>query len=195
MRTVYALSASLIVILAVALVPVLSQEAKPEKPADDVMQKWMELHQPGAEHKWLAEQVGEWKVEGKMWQQGISEPTAMSGTSSVQLLHDRYLHEEATMGEGEMEMKHTGYVGFNQGNKQYQAIYFGNFGTGLKVMDGKRSGDTLTFTCTMDEPELKLKGSSRVIIARESKDKYTVTMFEKFNDKPEYKSMELIYTR
>jgi hypothetical protein len=191
MRMFYAF----IAILALAIVPVLSQEAKPEKPADDLMQKWMELHQPGAEHKWLGELVGEWKVEGKMWQQGVSEPTAMNGTSTLALLHDRYLHEEATIGEGEMEMKHTGYMGFNQGNKTYQAIYFGNFGTGLKVMDGKRTGDTLTFTCTMDEPELKLKGSSRVIVKREGASKYTVTMFEKFNDKPEYKSMELTYTR
>jgi hypothetical protein len=184
-----------IAILALAIVPVLSQEAKPEKPVDEDMQKWMELHQPGPEHKWLGEEVGEWKVEGKMWQQGITEPTPMSGTSTITLLHDRYLYEEATLGEGEMQMKVNGYTGFNQGNKTYQCIYFGNFGTGLKVMEGKRTGDTLTFTCEMNEPELKMTGSSRVIIKREGASKFTVTMFEKINDKPEYKSMELVYTR
>jgi len=196
-RFVYTLCASAMLILCISLIPALSQDAGGEKKDATPQDAWAKLSQPGPQHKWLAEEVGDWNVEGKMWMEGAKDPMPFKASSKIKMVYDRYLHEEYT-GEGEMGMLGFGLFGYDNSNKEFQALWTTNMGTAMHVMSGQLDEKTGKLSMSAEWTEAGMGGmkvKSRVISTRKTKDEIAVEVFDTYGDAPEVKIVEMTYTR
>lgn len=194
-RILMSFAAALVVTLVAGLVPVLSQEGK-EAPEDPMAR----LAAPGPQHKLLAEDAGDWTIEGKMWmpEGDTVVEIPMKGKSTMKMVYDRYLHEELTLGEGEQAMKVQGFIGFDNSAQEYQCMYISGMGTSMQVYSGSydEKTKTMTFNLTWTDKGMGgIKRKSRVVSTRKSTDEAKMEMFETFGDQPEMKVMELNYKR
>jgi hypothetical protein len=122
------------------------------------MMACMEAGTPGAEHKRLAADVGEWTSECMMWMAPDTEPLKSQGTSEVTTILDgRFTHVEM---EGDMmgqPFKGYGLYGFDNVAKKYVSTWIDSMTTGIMTGDGKASSDgkTITWTYTGNCPLTK----------------------------------------
>lgn len=197
-RLMTTIFAALMLTLAGAFVPVASQDAKNRAEGDDPHAAWAKLQQPGPEHKALAEDVGDWTIKARYWPAAGAPAIDMAGTSKMSMIFDRYLYEEYKLGEGEQAFEGRGYIGYDNSNKEFQAVYFGNDGTWLHVLSGHADGKTNTLTLSGEWVEKGMGGAKvkqRVVSTRKSKDASTTSLFMQIGDKPEWKMVEMEYTR
>lgn len=186
---------SLAAALAVTVVAAFAQDAGKD---EDPHAAWQKLQQPGPEHKALAEDVGDWTIKAKYWPEAGAPAIDMAGTSKMSMVFERYLYEEYTLGEGEHAFHGRGYIGYDNSNKEFQGVYFGNDGTSLHVMTGHADGKTNTLTLAGEWTEKGMGGAKvkqRVVSTRKSKDESVTSLYFAMGDKPEWKMMELVYTR
>lgn len=195
-RLIISCSAALMLTVVAGLVPVLSQEGK-EGAAEDPMAA---LAQPGPQHKMLAEDAGDWTIEGKMWmpegEKVVEMP--MTGKSTMKMVYDRYLHEELTIGEGEQAMKVQGFIGYDNSAQEYQCMYISGMGTAMQVYSGSYDEKTKTLSFSLswtDKGMGNMKRKSRVVSTKKSADEAKMEMYETFGDQPEMKVMEMTYKR
>jgi hypothetical protein len=189
MRYVCVLCAGLLIGLSVSLV--LSQDDV--KPVD--WRKWSEFHAPGDEHKWLAEDAGEWEIRAQMWQPGAAEPQEIVGTSKMTMLWGRYLKEEYSFGEF---MPGVAILAYDNGGKQFKSVNVVNVGTDIPVFTGQRSDDGKSLTLTTEYVDRGMDDTTirnRVVIIRTGDDKRVKQVFGKIGDQPERKMWEMTYTR
>lgn len=199
-KFVWTMTASLLVLLAIGLAPVFSQEGGEEAPPED---PWAKLHTPGEEHNWLAEEAGDWEISGKMWgpgEDGKPVETAVKGSARLKMMFDRYLAEEMTItiGDSGVEMKMIGLIGYDNSAKEFSAMYVGNMGTGMHVFKGQRSNENKVITLSAEYVEKGLgdmKIKERLTNTRKSKDEALLEMWGTYGDMPEMKMMEVTYTR
>jgi hypothetical protein len=191
----FTLFAGLLAVLLLGLVPALSQDGEEES----LMERWTKLAQPGPEHEWLAEGVGEWTVTQRIFMPGADEPSfEVPGVATRKMKWGRYLYEELTMGQGEEEANAVSYTGFDNGAREFKSTTLGIMGTGIDVLSGTRSDDGKTVTLTSERVEKGLdnmKIRTRFVITRKSSDEQLVEYFNAFGDAPESKAGELIYKR
>lgn len=194
----FTFSASLMLILMLALIPALSQDGMggdEEPPAED---PWVKLNEPGEKHKQLALDAGDWDIAAKMWIPGMEEPMEMKGKATIKMMYDRFLHEEFTLGEGEHAMHGFGYMGYDNSNEEYVAMYCGSNQTGMQLLRGVESKDGKTVSLKGEWVEKglgNLKVKQRVDVISESKDKTVVEIYSAYGDDPEAKVIEMTYTR
>lgn len=203
-RMMITLTAALFVTVLGGLVPVLSQDmgGKAEPEAKDPWAAWTELQKPGEPHKMLAESVGEWTIEGKMFHMDGEKVVEMpaNGKSTMKMLWGRYLQEEMAVEcpMMKMTMNMRGYIGYDNSAKEHQCVYFGDMGTELRVFKGTfdEKAGAMTFSAEWTEKGMgDMKRKSRVVSAAKSKDESTVTIYETMGDNPEFKMMEMTYKR
>ncbi len=183
--------ASVLVVVLVGLVPVLSQDGDAEE------EKWAKLRAPGEQHKWLAQDVGDWTLTGKMWL-GPDQTIPLKGKSAVKMVFDRYAQEDYTLGEGPMQYKGLGFVGYDNLNEQFQALYTGTSGTGMHVLTGQLNADKTVLTLTGQRPQKVLGGvvhKEKVVITRKSSDETLVQMYEASGEEEMHQTIELTYKR
>ncbi len=199
-KFIWTMAASVLVLLAIGLAPVFSQEGGEEAPPED---PWTKLHTPGDEHKWLAEEEGTWEISGKMWNAGPDgKPVevAVTGSARLKMLFDRYLTEEMkiTLGDTGVEMKMIGLIGYDNSAREFSAMYVGNMGTGMHVFTGQRSDENKVLTLSAEYVEKGLgdmKIKERIKNTRKSKDEVLLEMWGSYGDMPEMKMMEVTYKR
>jgi hypothetical protein len=123
---------------------------------EEMMKRWAESMTPGAEHKMLAECVGTWDAEVKVWMKGPgSEPTVSKGTSENKMvLGGRYLQQDVTSEMMGQPFAGTGFTGYDNVKKKYVGFWIDNMGTGMSTMDGvlDKDGKSLTTWGKMDDP-------------------------------------------
>lgn len=196
-RFAYTMCAALFVIVCANLIPALSQDMGGEKKEGDMHEDWAKLQQPGPEHKWLAEEVGDWTIEGKMWMEPGKDPMPFKATSKITMRFDRYIHEEFK-GEGEMPMQGFGIFGYDNSNKEFQGLWTSNMGTSMHIMSGQLDEKTGKLTISGEWTEKGMGGmkiKSRVVNTRKSKDEVLVEVFDTYGDNPEMKIVEMTYKR
>ncbi|CAG0962016.1 hypothetical protein ANRL4_00729 [Anaerolineae bacterium] len=196
-RFTYTVCAAMFVLVCANLIPALSQDMGGEKKEGDMHEEWGKLHAPGAEHKWLAEQVGEWNVEGKMWMDPTKDPMPFKATSKITMSFDRFIHEEFK-GENEQSMHGFGIFGYDNSNKEFQGLWTSNMGTSMHIMSGQLDEKTNKMSMSGEWTEKGMGGmkvKSRVITTRKSKDEAVVEVFDTYGDSPEMKIVEMTYKR
>jgi hypothetical protein len=196
MRNIAMIGAAVVLLLTgMGIGQAMSQEGGAEDPAGGE-QDWMKLHQPGEEHKALAADAGEYDIEARMWMGEAKDPIVVKGTSKQTMMFDRFLFEEFTIGEGEMEYKGRGYMGYDNSNEEYCCCYFGSGETALHVLTGQRKGDTTELTGQWTEKGMGgITVKQRVVVVNKDKDTTFTTIYGTYGDAPEVKHMELTYKR
>lgn len=108
--------------------------AQEKPPMDAEMQRLQQILMKGmaprAEHERLAQLVGRWDAEVKMWAAPDAEPTKLTGVAENRMiLGGRFLMSEATIGEGDMKGESMTILGFDGRNEWYTAAAYDAYGT------------------------------------------------------------------
>jgi len=172
-------------------------DMSPEEQA--MMQAWQEYATPGEHHLQLAKNVGEWQIDGKMWNAPNTEPELFNGTSHIKaVMGGRYFLEKID-GSEFMGVPFEGHSVFGYDNltQTYFVYFFDNMGTGVSQYTGTPSGDGKTIHYTVQMPDI-MSGkyiTARAVDTQISDDKGTFTMWNTGPDGAEFMSMEIVATR
>jgi hypothetical protein len=173
------------------------EQMSPEEQA--MMKAWMEYATPGEHHQKLAQRVGEWTLDGKMWNEPGSEAEPFEGTSKIKpIMGGRYFIEEIE-GPGFMGMPFEAFSVFGYDNltKTYFTVFFDNMMTGVSRYEGTPSGDGKTIHYTADVPDV-MSGQYKKVRATDTmlnKGHFVFTMYDTTPDGDEFKAMEIQVTR
>jgi len=172
-----------------------------EEKADDqeMMKKWMAYATPGKMHKSMKYFAGKWDAATKYWMKPGDKAMEAKGTKAVakMIMGGRYLktHTKGKM----MGQEFTGLslLGYDNFNKKYVGIWIDSNGTGLFPYEGAldSSGKVRTDTGTWDDIMSGGKHDVRMVTTIVDDNTYQFEMFMKYPNMPEYKSMEMVYTR
>jgi len=138
-----------------------AKDAKPGKDApsvnvEEMTKKWMAAATPGAAHKALESQAGEWDIASKMWMPGSEEaPTETKGTANTKwILGGRFLQSDVTSEMMGMPMTGLGITGYDNFKKKYVTFWIDSLGTAMYTAEGTAdaAGKVFTYHGKMDEP-------------------------------------------
>lgn len=207
LRTRMRAAVSLLAVSAVMFL-VSTQVASQEKPANtdpgadamaEMMAKWREINAKGPEHERFKESVGQWETQTLSWVAPDTKPMVSNGTAEFRLILDgRYL-EQVFQGEcmGEPFIG-RGIEAYDRIKKKYISIWMDNMSTSVLVLEGTadESGRVITCLGKADDPLTGQKDKVVKSVARQiDKDKLIFEMYDRLPDGPEYKCMEITYTR
>ena len=180
-------------------------KAVPDMNDPAMMAKMMELAQPGAQHKLLAELVGTWDYTTKMWMAPGAPPMETKGKAVREaVLGGRYFiaHASGPMempgADGKMqnfEFKGMSVDGYDNVKQKFVSTWIDNMGTGIMISEGTYDPASKTFTYhgTM-EMVPGMKSEMRETIKVVDADHHTFSFYEMRGGK-EALTMELNYTR
>lgn len=170
--------------------------AQNEVSEEEMMKAWMEALTPNEEHAWLAEMVGEWTYEQKIWMEPGGEAQITQGKSTkTMLLGGRYLRETFSGSSMGMPFQGEGTTGFNNVDKQYYFSWIDNMGTGIMNGSGERDGNSLTVISTSPSMSGQGHDTFRSVTEVVNKNKHTLTMYMVGEGDEEVKWMEIVFSR
>jgi hypothetical protein len=106
-----------------------AQEPDPEQ-MRELMERSMELGQPGPAHEHLATLAGNWDINMTMWSQPGAEAVEVSGSStSEMILGGRFLMQTTTIPEGMFAGESVAIIGFDRRSDEYTMIGLDTIGT------------------------------------------------------------------
>ncbi len=156
---------------------------------------------PGEAHKVLADIKGNWKTVSQMWQTAGGKPETSKGTSSFKtILGDRWLQQEfkgMAMGKS---FQGVGMVGYDNVKQKYITNWYDSMSTALTQSEGDFDATTKTFKDkgNMSSPIAPSKTQAfRSEWQMVNKNKMVFSMFgsDPVAGGPEFKMMEIVYTR
>jgi hypothetical protein len=172
-----AVLAAVIVLAGVASVQAQSTQ-KPTPPTqEDMEQAVAETAQPGPIHAQLMKRAGKYTTTMTFSAPG-TEPQQSTGTATLKpILGGRFLEEEnsgESLGQPSAGLRVYGY---NNGSKQYEAIWIYNGSTAFLVLDGSSDdhGKTVRYTGAFIGPDGS-KQTLRVIVEQQDADHFVVRL-------------------
>lgn len=183
-------------------VPVVSQDnatASSTPDFNEMMAKWAALNAKGPEHAKLAQMVGTWDTETKMWMAPGAPPTVSHGTAEFRLILDgRYL-EQTFRGEvfGQ-PFEGRAVEGYDRIKKKYVSTWIDSMSTGFFISEGTTdaTGKVCTYYGKSHDPLTGELDKMMRSVAREVDANTAVfEMYETRAGVGEIKSMEITYKR
>lgn len=124
------------------------------------LQRWMDACKPDFHHAKLADWIGKWDTETKVWMAGPDAPPMSSpGTAECSwLMENRWLKTESSgemdFGAGKMMVKGFGLMGFDRYKNKYVGSWCDSTTTCLLRFEGNfdRTDKNLMLFGSMDEP-------------------------------------------
>ena len=163
-----------------------------------MMKKWMEYATPGKFHKSLEYFTGKWDAVTRYWMKPGDKPMKTTGTAVAKMIMGgRYLK---TQNQGKMMgMEFTGLsiIGYDNYNKKFVGTWIDSNGTGMFPYEGTldASGKVRIDTAIWDEIITGGKHGVRMVTTIVDKNTYKFDMYMKYPGAPEFKSMEMTYSR
>jgi hypothetical protein len=187
------------------------QDADPKKPpTPEEMAKMMEAYEaagkPGDQHKALSSLVGKWDQKIVCMMPGMPK-TENAGTAEYKsILGGRFVVEEMN---GKMSMptpdgklaerEFNGFqvMGYDNTQKQYQALWCDSMGTGMFTSTGTAdaTGKVITYEGIMKDVMTPQGRPWKMVITVESADKHVMDMYDAFDGKTLTKMMTVTETR
>lgn len=172
-----------------------AQEHEKEMSAEE--KAWMEYMTPGWAHEMMAKSVGKWNTKSTFWQYPGAEPMMSEGTSEAEMIlggrYFRAFHKGNVMG---MEMNGINLMGYDNMQKQFNAIWIDNMGTGIATANGKYNEETKSIEMkgTMVDPMAGGEVEYRQVLKMIDDDNHLFEMYM-MADGNEFKSFVMTYTR
>lgn len=170
--------------------------------ANQMMQAWMRLGQPGPEHKAMADLVGTWDHEQTHWMYPGAEPSHANSTAEVEsIFGGRYLIERlsGTMEhEGqEFQWEGMGLFGFDRLEEEHFFVWIDSMSTMAIVARGNAdaTGNVVTYHSTMTNPVTREPMKVRTVQTRNADGTVLLEMYELLGTDTWFKNMELRSTR
>jgi hypothetical protein len=157
------------------------------------------MSKTGPEHVALKKMVGEWTVAESMWMGPGAQAMTSNGKATVsEVLGGKWVRQDY---QGQMMgQPFTGMLlsGYDTVEKKYVATWVDSMSTMMGILKGESSdgGKTITYTSRMEHcPMTNGPVDMRYSVTSDSDDRFTMVCFQKFEGQPEFKAMELVYTR
>jgi hypothetical protein len=179
----------------------IAQESMDQKAQQELMAAYMELAQPGKEHKLLASLEGQWNMEIKVWTSPGMEPMLMTGKAeNKMILGGRFLLTTSDGGEGDMYTETHTLTGFDRRHKKYTTVGYDTWGTYYATAAGTsdESGRTITMYGEDRDPIIGKTQKYDMVLHFIDENSYRwEVIFKDFrtpNEEP-FKMLEILYTR
>jgi hypothetical protein len=151
---------------------------------------------PDAEHARLVSMCGVWDVEMTFWFQPGRPGVTTKATSTIRPLFDGLFIEEKI--EGTLNGKSfttLAWTGFNTATKQYEATRIASTNTIRVAETGAYDEKTNQFELKADYPFAGDTWRQRTVIEPRSPDTMIAVSYLSFGKVPEWKGVEIKYTR
>lgn len=158
----------------------------------------LEAGMPGPHHKYLDPLIGEWEGMFKIWMEPGAEPMISRGTAKREwVLDGRFVHEiiEAEMDWG--SFRGMGYLGYNNVDGQYEAIWMDSTSTGIYFETASYDPDKKVMTSrgTYRDPASGKVYNSRGMMDMSNPDRHVYLAYMTGPDGREFKSFEGVTER
>jgi hypothetical protein len=196
------LAVALVVVFALCACAQEKPQGGPPPPPDmqKMMQEYMKMGAPVAEHQKLAQMAGEWITHSKMWMGPGAPPTETPPGRHVgeMILGGRFLRVTETGDMMGMPMEGWGIMGYNKTRGEYQMIWVDNMETPMYYAAGKAdsTGNVITLLGKVDDPMTGARDKDVKYIYRFPSDGTVIfEMWDSSGPGTFYKSMENTYTK
>jgi hypothetical protein len=165
-----------------------------------MMQEYMKMGAPVAEHRMLSRLAGQWTSTSKMWQGPDAPPmqTPPGTHSGEMIMGGRFVRFTETGDMMGMPMEGMGIMGYNKVRGVYEMLWVDNMETPMYYAAGKpdSSGKVITLMGKVDDPMTGERGKDVKYIYRFPSDSTVVfEMWDSTGPGKFYKSMETTYTK
>jgi hypothetical protein len=151
---------------------------------------------PGPEHARLTAMCGTWDVEMTFWLKPGAAGLATKATSAIRSLFDGLFVEEKIEGAlNGAPFTTLAWTGFNSSTHQYEATRIASTNPGRIVETGGYDETTRQFELKADYPLAGDTWHQRTVIQPVSADAMIATSYLSFGKVPEWKAVEIKYTR
>lgn len=124
-----------------------AQDAQDSAAQAAQMEAYMELMQPGPEHKLLETMAGSWNLKVTIWMQAGAEPMIFEGTAEqVMILGGRFLESKFAAGDGPFATQGLTILGFDRRYGEYTSVGFDTWGTYFVTAKGSYDPKSKTIT-------------------------------------------------
>jgi hypothetical protein len=151
---------------------------------------------PGPEHARLTAMCGTWDVEMTFWFRPGGPGVATKATSTIQpLLGGLFIEEKIEGALNGTQFTTLAWTGFNTETHQYEATRIASTNTARISETGGYDEKTRQFELKADYPLAGDTWHQRTVIQQTSADTMMATSYLSFGTVPEWKAVEIKYTR
>lgn len=148
------------------------------------------------EHARLIAMCGTWGVEMTFWSKPDAAALTALGTSTIQsLLASLFIEERIEGVLNGTPFTTLAWTGFNTGTRQYEATRISTTNTARIAETGSYDEKTKQFELKADYPLAGQTWHQRTVIEPISAEKMLATSYLSFGTVPEWKAVEIKYTR
>ena len=152
--------------------------------------------QAGPEHARLTAMAGTWDVELTFWFKPGAPPVTTKGTSTIRsILGGLFIEEKIEGTLNGTPFTTLAWTGFNTATRQYEATRIASTNTIRIAETGSYNEQTKQFELKADYPFAGDTWHQRTVIQPASADAMTAISYLSFGAVPEWKSVEIKYTR
>ena len=152
--------------------------------------------QAGPEHTRLTAMAGTWDVEMSFWFKPGAPPVVTKGTSTIRpLLNGLFIEEKIDGTLNGTPFTTLSWTGFNTGTRQYEATRISSTNTMRIAEAGVYDEKARQFELKADYPLAGDTWHQRTVIQPASADAMVATSYLSFGTVPEWKAVEIKYTR
>jgi len=149
-----------------------------------------------ADHDRLTAMAGTWDVEMTLWLQPGAPAMATKGTSTIRtILNGRFIEERIEGVLNGVPFTTLAWTGFNTSTRKYEATRIATTNTARIAETGEYDAKTNRFELKADYPLAGDTWHQRTVIEPTSADAMIATSYLSFGNVPEWKAVEIKYTR
>lgn len=182
--------------LALALTMTLAAQEK-KSDVDPMLQMYIDLAKPVAEHKLLESWSGRWNVTSKAWMDPAKPPLVSTGTATGRMiLGGRFLQLDASL-KGEIDADSLTLLGFDRRSGEYTMTGYDTLGTYYITAAGKADADrkTVTLQGSYAQPPTGQLQSYRFVFERTDERRHVWKLFFAMPDGKEMLVNEMVLAR
>jgi hypothetical protein len=151
---------------------------------------------PGPEHARLIAMAGTWNVDMTFRFRPDGPPVTVKATSTIRPLLGGLFIEEAIEGTlNGTPFTTLAWTGFNTSTRHYEATRIATTNTARIAETGTYDEQTKQFELKADYPLAGDTWHQRTVIQQSSPDAMTATSYLSFGNVPEWKAVEITYSR
>jgi len=153
---------------------------------------------PGEHQDHLKAMAGRWTTVTKMWPAPGAPAQESKGAATLKMiLGGRYLEANYKGNFFGAPFAGTGHAGYDRYKKKYVETWADTMSTMVMVSEGQCSdgGKTRTMTANYDDPMTGQATAMRSVYTVQDPDHFLLEMYTKAGNTPEFKMMEIRYTR
>jgi hypothetical protein len=168
-----------------------------QQPTEEEMAEMMKNMMPGEIHEWMAQDVGEWKAEMRMYMDPSMPPmeTEMKAKSEM-ILGNRYLVSRFSGNMMGMPFEGVSTTAYDNGSGIFYSSWIDNSSTGMTQMKGKwvEKGKVIEYVGVSQDPMSGTEVRMKEVMTYKDKDTQLMEMFMEVEG-DWVKSLEIRLTR